>query len=606
MRSNYDSLMRSRAAVLLILGALTLLFAAGCGSADRGESGAAPDLAPALAHYEAIRGLLAADRMDGVPEAAQALSASLNDVRQGEPAPDSALAARLDAAARSAETLSKTSELAQARKLFSPLSRDLVGLLQADPGARDDLHVFECPMVTDRFNKWIQPSAELQNPYMGTKMLKCGSEVSWSSVPVTSSVSEGSRSGSPSADRAPLRAPSGDGDPVPLPTETGTHPAHNAQAHVHSNNDNDIAYYTCPMHPSVKQHTEGTCPLCGMDLVPVTKQEVQTGVVIVDGARRQQIGVRLAEVERLPLVVDVRAVGRVAYDETRLSDVTPRVGGWIGDLHADATGMPVRRGEPLFTLYSPELFSAQEEYLAALAARKKAQESSAPDRADYLVDAARRRLELWDLTADQIDGIAERGKPVDYIPILSPVSGYVVEKNVVEGAAIKPGERLFRIAALDRVWIEAELYESQLSLARVGIPVKVTLPYRPGETASGRVSFVYPYLDNGTRTARARIELDNPDLALKPDMYANVEFVTEREPRLSVPESAVLYAGDRRAVFVQVGPDRFQPRIIQTGMTGEDRVEVLSGLTEGETVVASGNFLIAAESRLKTSMERWQ
>jgi Cu(I)/Ag(I) efflux system membrane fusion protein len=369
---------------------------------------------------------------------------------------------------------------------------------------------------------------------------------------------------------------------------------------------NTIAYYTCPMHPSVKQPDPGTCPLCGMDLVSVTEQEVDTGVVIVDGARRQQIGVRLARVERRPFSMRVRAVGKVVYDETRLTDVAPRVGGWIGELYADATGKAVRRGEPLFTLYSPELVSAQEEYLAALAGHREAQGTTAPGRADYLVQAARRRLSLWDLTPTQIEEIGRRETPLDQVPILSPVSGYVVEKNVVAGAAFRPGEKLFRIAGLDRVWIEAELYESQLSVARVGLPADVTLSYLPGVHAAGRIAFVYPYLDPKTRTGRVRVELDNPDLEMKPDMYANVEFRVERGPRLAVPESAVLYAGDRRAVFVNTGEDRFEPRIIEVGIGDDDYVEVLSGLSEGEEVVASGNFLIAAESRLKTSMERWK
>lgn len=368
----------------------------------------------------------------------------------------------------------------------------------------------------------------------------------------------------------------------------------------------EIAYYTCSMHPSVKSEDPGTCPICSMDLVPVTEQEIATGTIRIDSARRQEIGVRTEMVAPRRVSTTVRAVGRVAYDETRLADVNLKIGGWIGRLEVDEPGQYVARGQTLFTLYSPELYAAQQEFITALSSQRTAASTAAPGRADYLVEAARQRLKLWDLSAAQIDSLAETGKPLEYLPILSPVSGYVVEKNVVEGAAVKPGERLFRIAGLDRVWVDAEVYESELPLIERGQQVDITLPYVPGKTFEGEVAFIYPYLEGKTRTGRIRIELPNPDLELKPDMYANVTIERDLGERLTVPDEAVLYAGKRSFAFLDLGDGRLQPREVETGVSTGDRIEILSGLEPGDRVVTSGNFLVAAEARLKLAMEQWQ
>ena len=322
-------------------------------------------------------------------------------------------------------------------------------------------------------------------------------------------------------------------------TGTGLTTAETAPA----SNGDEIVYYTCSMHPSVRSQEPGTCPICSMNLVPVKRSEAETGVIMIDAQRRQTIGVTTAPVRRRPMTVTIRAVGKIAYDQTRLADVSVKYKGWIGTLYADTPGQEVRKGEPLFTLYSPDLYATEQELLTALASQRAAAKTSAPDRADYLVRAARQRLHLWDLHEAQIDQIARSGKPLEYVPILSPVSGAVVEKNVVEGAAVEPGMKLFRIAGLDRVWVEAEVYESELPLVHVGDAAAVSLPYLPGETLRGRVAFVYPYLDDTTRTGRVRIELDNPEQRLKPDMYANVELQRDLGERLVVPEEAILYAG---------------------------------------------------------------
>ncbi|MGE4605812.1 MAG: efflux RND transporter periplasmic adaptor subunit, partial [Myxococcota bacterium] len=223
----------------------------------------------------------------------------------------------------------------------------------------------------------------------------------------------------------------------------------------------------------------------------------------------------------------------------------------------------------------------------------------------YLVDAARTRLRLWDIAPRELDEIARSGKPREFIPVRAPTSGYVIEKNVVEGSSVMPGARLYRIAPIDRVWVEAELYESDFPLVSVGQAATVTLPYVPGETFDGTVSYVYPYLEADARTGRIRIELENPGLTLRPDMYANVTLAVEQAARLQVPASAVLNVGDRAFVFLEIGDGRFEPRSIRVGAQSGDAVEVIAGLDAGDRIVTSGTFLIASESRLRAAMEDW-
>lgn len=369
--------------------------------------------------------------------------------------------------------------------------------------------------------------------------------------------------------------------------------------------DSEISHYTCSMHPSVQSQEPGTCPICSMDLVPVTREEMDTGVIMIDAQRRQLIGLRTGPVTRRAAVPQVRAVGRVVYDESRLADVSLKYRGWIGELKVSKSGQRVEQGQILFTLYSPEIYAAQEEFLAAIASQQAARSSSAPMRADYLVDAARQRLRLWDIQDWQIDAIVGTGQPLEYIPIVSATAGHVVEKNIVQGAAVEPGMKLYRIAGLESVWVEAELYESELALIEIDQRARVSLPYLPGRRYEGRVSFLYPYLENASRTARIRIELDNKDMALKPDMYANVEIQADRGERLMVPEEAVLYAGPRRLVFVDLGEGRIKPQEIELGLKSGDFYEVLSGLNENDVVVTSGTFLVAAESRLKSAVGQW-
>jgi len=359
----------------------------------------------------------------------------------------------------------------------------------------------------------------------------------------------------------------------------------------------DISHYTCSMHPSVKSATPGICPICAMDLVPVTRKEMQSGSISMDARRRQLIGVTIGVAEEKQLVQTIRAAGRVAYDETRLTDITLKFNGWIGKMHADFLGAPVTKGQPLFSIYSPELLSAQQEYLETLRRRK--------DKHDTLLVAARRRLALWDISPAQIRQLEKRGRPVEYLPILSPANGTVIEKKIVEGSAVKSGQKLLRIADLSTVWIEGEIYEYEIPQVRAGMAAEVVLPDLAGKTLPGKVAYVYPYLEGDTRTAKVRVELDNHEGVLKPDMYAHVHLNIDLGKRLVVPEGAVLYAGESRVVFIDLGNGRLQPRKIKTGLRNADYIEVLEGLSPGDPVVTSGNFLIAAESKLKAGIDQW-
>jgi len=359
----------------------------------------------------------------------------------------------------------------------------------------------------------------------------------------------------------------------------------------------DISHYTCSMHPSVKSAAPGSCPICSMDLVAVTKKEMQSGSISMDARRRQLIGVTTGVAEVKHLTQTIRAAGRVTYDETRLTDVTLKFSGWIGKLKADYLGTSVTKNQPLFSVYSPELLSAQQEYLETLHRRKSINST--------LLNAARQRLTLWDIASSQITQLEARQRPLEYLPIMSPATGVVVEKNIVEGSAVKTGQKLFRIADLSSVWIEGEIYEYEIPLVKTGMEVRITLPDQTGKNLMGKLAYIYPYLEGDTRTAKIRVQIDNSEGLLKPDMYAQLYLNVELGPRLVVPESAVLYAGESRVVFIDMGNGQLQPRKIKTGVRNEDDIEVLDGLEVGDKVVTSGNFLIAAESKLKSGINQW-
>lgn len=372
-----------------------------------------------------------------------------------------------------------------------------------------------------------------------------------------------------------------------------------AEAPAADGGDDTVDHYTCSMHPSVHQHIPGTCPICGMALIPVKKEQQQQGAVTIPLARQQLIGVRTSPVIEADMVQSLRALGRLAYDESTLSDVSLKVRGWIVKLLVNNTGQHVQKGQTLFTLYSPELYSAQQDFI--LASR-----GQSAGRAMDLTQAARQRLRLLDLSDSQIDEIARRGQPLEQIPFNARDSGFVVEKDVVEGAAVEPGMRLYRIASLAKVWIEADVFEADLARVSVGEKASVTLDYVPGKTYEARVAYVYPSVNPETRTGRVRLELANRSLELRPGMYANVQLTSNLGPRLQVPAAAIVYTGPRRLVFVDLGEGRFRPQEISIGAQAGDMVEVLSGLHAGDVVAVSGVFLIAAEARITTAAPYWE
>lgn len=363
----------------------------------------------------------------------------------------------------------------------------------------------------------------------------------------------------------------------------------------------NVAYYTCPMHPSVHAQEPGNCPICSMDLTPVMRSEEHDGMVRVDETRRRELGVRTEKALKAPFAIDIRAVGKLAYDESRLSDVVLKVNGYVSGLRVTAMGMPVRKGQILFQLFSPELFAAQQDYLLARSTRQALGGTS-----DDLVKAAELKLSLMGLAPDQIQAIAKSGVPVEKLSFVAPASGYVIEKTVVEGAAIKAGDRVFRLAALDKIWVEADVFEADLGRITKGQIATVTLSYIPDRTFEGKVTFIYPYLDPNSRTGRVRLELPNTGLELKPDMFANVTFHVSLGDRIQIPVSAILYTGPRRIVIVDLGGGKLVPREVKIGAQTAERAEVISGLSEGEAVITSGNFLIAAESRIRSSGTFWK
>lgn len=515
----------------------------------------------AMAALDQVRAKLAADTLDGVTASTARFAQMMRDASKLVSPADAQRC--LADAADAADALGATKDLDGARKAFAAASSYVVALAAADPRLQEGWKVFECPMV-EGFNKWLQRGDALENPYMGKKMLACGSASTFT---------------------------------LPAPTSM---PAHDHAAHA--GDPSEVEYYTCSMHPSVKQEQPGTCPICAMNLTPVTKGEIESGVVMVDDVRRQTIGVKTAPVEKRRVGADITTVGRVVYDEQKLHDVTLKIGGFVEKLLVDETGQKVARGQPLFQLYSPELYAAQVEYLQA----KKAQKAlGASEFSDSLLRSARRRLELWDLSEKQIANLEERGEATDRMPILSPASGHVIEKHVVQGAKIEAGMTAYRIVDLDTIWIEADVYEADLPKIAIGQLATVTLAYLPGKSLEGKVGFIYPFLDKSTRTGRVRVELKNPGLDLKPDMYANVALHAGESELLVVPESAVIYTGPRRLVFVDLGEGRLKPVAVKLGNKREGFFEVLDGLKAGDIVVTSGNFLIAAESRLKGAAAYW-
>lgn len=370
--------------------------------------------------------------------------------------------------------------------------------------------------------------------------------------------------------------------------------------------------YTCPMHPYYTSDRPGECPICGMDLVPV--KDIHAGhtsavpgmaAVELDTRQQQLIGLMTTPVERRVVTRTVRAVGTVVPDERRVYAVNSKVSGWVERLYVNSTGQPVSAGQPLLAIYSPEVFATQEEYRLARERAAASGDGAGREKASVtgsLVDAAARRLTYWDISPDDIERVGAAGETKKALKIRSPYSGYVLTKNAELGMRVEPGMPLYTIADLSRVWVEADVYEYELPFVRVGQPVTITLSYYPAEPIAGTVKFVYPFLDEMTRTARVRVEVPNVGLRLKPQMFANVSISYDLGEQLVVPASAVYDTGDRKIVFVAHGAGHFEPRPITVTTKADDYYVVAAGLREGERVVTSGNFLLDSESRIRGAL----
>ena len=371
-----------------------------------------------------------------------------------------------------------------------------------------------------------------------------------------------------------------------------------------------VLFWYDPMHPAYTSDQPGIAPDCGMNLVPKYADEVEAmqdrppGTVMLSVEKQQLIGVRTAEVRRERLMRTIRTVGRVEADETKLARIHVKVAGWVEEVYVDFVGKLVKKGQPLFTLYSPELVSTQQEYLIARRGEQYLGESSyreVAEGAETLLRAARERLRLWDITDEQIEKLEQTGAVTRTMTLNSPIDGFVMHRNLFPQTYVSPDTRLYEIADLSTIWVYADIYEYEVPYVRLGQRATMQLSYFPGKSYAGRVSYIYPTLDSKTRTVRVRLDFRNPGFALKPGMFADVEIKINYGVQTLVPSEAVLDSGLRQIVFIAKPGGFFEPRDVQLGARLENQYIVLSGVEPGETIVTSGNFLIDSESRLSTA-----
>ncbi len=391
--------------------------------------------------------------------------------------------------------------------------------------------------------------------------------------------------------------------------------------------------YTCPMHPEVISDKAGKCPKCGMflELVPAPTGSENTGhdmgsmngtkdganhaasglgsapvpglvPVTIEPERLQLIGVRTGTVEKRPLDGSLRLVGYITPDETQLANIHVRFNGWVRELAVDQTGQLVEANQKLLSIYSQDLYQAEQEYIVAKKSTQRAADNILNETRRQLLEAARQRLELLGAPPEIVSRLDTAKSPSSEVWIRSSFSGYVLEKNVVNGQFIGPDQNLFTIADLSRVWVLADVYEQDLAGIRVGQKVKMTTSAYPGESFDGEIGFVYPAVSEQTRTLKVRIVFANPSLKLRPGMYSEVELEGRGQGLLTIPADAVMDSGDRQYAFVIQNGSHFEPRLLKIGRRADDYMEVLSGLSEGEQVVTGANFLIDSESRLKAAI----
>ena len=367
-------------------------------------------------------------------------------------------------------------------------------------------------------------------------------------------------------------------------------------------NHSDTEYYTCPMHPTVVQDEEGDCPICGMDLVlekgDKSENKKTTGSITIDPTVVQNMGVRVKHVSYRDISHTIRTIGKVEIADNKSYSVNLRFSGWIEKIFADKVGQEIRRGEKLFEIYSPELISAQEEYLLAVNTYGKD---------NNIAKAAQKRLRLWNIPQKHLDKIISENNAQQNVIFISPFSGHILHKNIKEGSKVKAGADLYHIGNLDNIWIIADLYEFDSISVKPGQQVTLEFTNLPGKIQTSHISFIYPTLNPKTRTQKIRIELENPDLTIKPGMFATVRIESERAKNvLTVPTEAIINTGERKIVFISRGNGKFEPREIQTGLADDLNYysEVISGLEENEIVVVSGQFLMDSESQLQEAVQK--
>jgi membrane fusion protein, copper/silver efflux system len=375
-----------------------------------------------------------------------------------------------------------------------------------------------------------------------------------------------------------------------------------------SNQTRKILYWYDPMHPAYRSDKAGIAPDCGMTLVPKYADEgtanLPAGTVIIPQDKQVLAGIRTAIVERKSLTRDIRTTAQIVADESRISHVHVKVGGYIDRVFVDYVGQLIKKGEPLFTLYSPDLVSTQEEYL--IAKRGNATLGAAPFKdvaqgAQSLLESTRQRMKLWDISDEQIKKLDDTGKVERDITFYSPVTGFVTDRKAFPQTSVTPDTELYTVSDLSSVWATADIYEYEVPFVHVGQQVRFSLSYYPGKSYSGKISYIYPTVDPQTRTVKVRVDIPNPDFLLKPQMFADAQLKVNYGVQILVPQEAVLDSGKEQQVFVVRDGGAFEPRRVTLGPAIDGNVAVLSGLKPGEKIVTSGNFLIDSESRMKSS-----
>jgi RND family efflux transporter MFP subunit len=374
--------------------------------------------------------------------------------------------------------------------------------------------------------------------------------------------------------------------------------------------DRKVLYWYDPMHPAYRSDKAGIAPDCGMTLVPKYDEDavmarMPVGTVTIPPEKQVLAGVRTAVVERKSLVRDIRTTAQIDADETRIAHVHVKVTGYVDRVFVDFVGQLVKKGQPLFTLYSPDLVSTQEEYL--IAKRGNATLANAPfqeisEGSQSLLQSARERLKLWDISDEQIKQLDETGKVSKNLTFYSPITGFVTDRKVFPQTSVTPDTELYTVSDLSVVWADVDIFEYEVPFVHLGQRVSLSLSYYPGKTYTGNISFIYPTVDPQTRTVKVRVQIPNPGFILKPQMFADAALHVDYGTRILVPQEAVLNSGTEQHVFVVHEGGVFEPRAVTIGPVVDGNAVILSGLKAGETIVVSGNFLIDSESGLKNAM----